>query len=188
MGVAMCVTAQFSSRVASGEQRAWHGALHVKEALSRSLVSRRLSNETGPLTDGCLQACPGAIQVIALSASGGEVEMDKFCPYIGALNCMASTSDCHEEGKTSSEVDAKNIECMCTCPKFFSLGEGEEAAKKICADFKGTLGCVKTAACKYIRKSLYVDETISNMALHCSLEEEGCYTMMSQVGNVCGMG
>merc|ERR550514_1767688 len=74
------------------------------------------------MTPGCMDVCPGAMDMIQayMKPENGEAmkkgDYSFMCDMIDTMKCMGTEKACQEPGKEPDTEGVSGIECMCACP------------------------------------------------------------------------
>lgn len=172
--------------------------------LQQTQNSRRLDaheSETGIMSKGCQEACPGVMDFIKAMMEAGATRrrldgheeggmspemMTMMCEHVDTLKCTGETEACKDPNATEEDKDgAANLACMCKCPKLVeAMTAGEEKAMEMmCKDKAGTVGCVtSTAECSAMKGE--IDE--KEYDLMCAFQAKGCEEKSNNMATCAG--
>jgi hypothetical protein len=164
----------------------------LKKTLIQSNNKRRLDGHE-QWEEECQATCKGGsefgeayAEMIKEVGEGNEpssTDMLKMCSdHKDYMVCVGTSDEC---GPATSML---GWACMCNCPAVATMGDGDKAAKKMCADKSSTIGCLTSEnTCKeLVKKEMMDDDAYVDLA--CRFAEKGCRTKMDAVEECDGMG
>lgn len=196
---ALAINATESQKIPQDAMRAMK-KLQATAKFAFTMQNRRLQEESGITSEGCVKACPkvGDMWMDAMTAQqdadGTEDEqmaalLQAMCKHRDTLQCVGKEAACKSEDDDGSGLEA--IACMCECPDLMALGGAEDAGQAMCDNQVGIIHCMlDTDSCSSMTSSMTSGAdaaTIkSSFSLSCESNRKGCDEKSSNMETCAG--